>query len=78
VKAPAQTSKNMIADKIEHLEREINRDKERSAIIDQMIALMKQGRANSREYASAKMRLNFLNGHTSNTTGGCKIIAMSF
>lgn len=68
----------MIADKIEQLEREINRDKERSAIIDQMIALMKQGRVNCREYASAKMRLNFLNGRKSETTGGCKIIAMSF
>ena len=68
----------MIADKIEQLEREINRDKERSAIIDQMIALMKQDRVNSREYASAKMRLNFLNGRKSETTGGCKIIAMSF
>gem|GEM_PF-6222682 len=51
---------------------------ERSTIIDQMIALMQQGRTNSREYASVKMRLNFLNGHTISTAGGCKIVSMSF
>ena len=68
----------MATSKIDQLETRAARDMERSTIIDQMIALMQQGRTNSREYASVKMRLKFLNGHTISTAGGCKIVSMSF
>lgn len=65
----------MFAEKIDQLERRAALNAKRSAIIDQMISLLQQGKISSPDYSFAKRLLN----HKSNPNGGrCKVIAMSF